>query len=168
TLAFAGSLSAQRPTLSDQVKQRYVSLDSGTVAITNVMLIDGRGGKAKTGQTIVMKDGKILDVGTAKAPAGAYVIDGTGMTAIPGMVGMHDHLFYTAAGGHANQMSFTAPKLYLASGVTTIRTTGTRSPYADINLKKLIDGGDAAGPRIHVTTPYLTGAAGGGAMFASD
>jgi imidazolonepropionase-like amidohydrolase len=168
-LILAGSLSAQRPVLSDQVKQRYVSLDTSTVAITGVTLIDGRGGAARKGQTVVIRDGKILDVGAgAKAPAGAYTIDGSGMTVIPGIVGMHDHLFYTAAGGHANQMSFTAPKLYLASGVTTIRTTGGRSPYAELNLKKGVDSGYSAGPRIYVTTPYLTGGAGGGSMFATD
>jgi len=169
TCSAAASLAAQRPVLNDQVKQRFVMLDTGTVAITGVTLIDGRGGAARKGQTVVIRDGKIADVGgNVSAPAGAAVIDGSGMTVIPGIVGMHDHLFYTAAGGHANQMSFTAPKLYLASGVTTIRTTGGRSPYAEINLKKAIDSGYAAGPRIHVTTPYLTGGSGGGAMFASD
>ncbi|MEP6472373.1 MAG: amidohydrolase, partial [Gemmatimonadota bacterium] len=169
SLVLAGSLAAQRPVLSDQMKQRYVSLDTGTVAITGVTLIDGRGGSAKRGQTVVIRDGRIADVGAgAKAPAGAYLIDGSGMTLIPGIVGMHDHLFYTAAGGHANQMGFTAPRLYLASGVTTIRTTGGRSPYAEINLKKVVDSGFVPGPRIHVTTPYLTGGAGGGSMFASD
>ncbi|MEO8636407.1 MAG: amidohydrolase family protein [Gemmatimonadales bacterium] len=168
-LVVTGSLAAQRPMLSDPMKQKYVSLDSGTVAITGVTLIDGRGGAAKRGQTVVIKEGRIAEVGGGvKAPAGAYLIDGSGMTLIPGIVGMHDHMFYTAAGGHANQMSFTAPRLYLASGVTTVRTTGTRSPYADINLKKAVDSGVVPGPRIHVTTPYLTGGEGGGSMFASD
>lgn len=162
-------LAAQRPHLSDQVKQRYVAIDTAVVAITGVTVIDGRGGPAQSGQTVVIRDGKIVAVGSGVAvPAGAYTIDGTGKTLIPGLVGMHDHMFYTAAGGFANQMSFTAPKLYLASGVTTIRTTGGRSPYAELNSKATIDSGLAAGPRIHVTTPYLTGSAGGGAMFATD
>lgn len=168
-LALASPLAAQLPTLSDQVKQRYVSLDTGTIAITGVTVIDGRGGAAKRGQTVVMRDGRIADVGArVKAPADAYVIDGSGKTIIPGFVGMHDHMFYTAAGGHANQMSYTAPRLYLASGVTTIRTTGSRSPYADINLRRAVDAGEVPGPRIHITTPYLTGGAGGGSMFATD
>jgi Amidohydrolase family len=169
TLVLAGSLSAQRPALSDQVRQQYISLDSSTIVIAGVTLIDGRGGAARRSQTVVIREGKIAEVGAGvKPPAGAYVIDGTGMTLIPGMVGMHDHMFYTAAGGHANQMSFTAPRLYLGSGVTTIRTTGSRSPYADINLKKVVDAGDVPGPRIHITTPYLTGGEGGGSMFATD
>ena len=53
-------------------------------------------------------------------------MDLNGHTVIPGLVGMHDHLFYTAAGGRAVQMSYTGPRLYLASGVTTIRTAGGR------------------------------------------
>ena len=168
-LVSAGSLAAQRPALSDQIRQRYVSLDTGTIAITGVTVIDGRGGAAKRGQTVVIRDGRIADVGArVKAPAEAYVIDGSGMTVIPGFVGMHDHMFYTAAGGHANQMSYTAPRLYLASGVTSIRTTGSRSPYADINLKRSVDAGETPGPRIHVTTPYLTGGTDGGSMFATD
>lgn len=169
TLMLAGSLTAQRPALSDAVRQKYLSLDSGSIAITGVTLIDGRGGSARRGQTVVIRDERIAEVGgSVKAPAGALLIDGSGMTLIPGLVGLHDHMFYTAAGGHANQMSFTAPKLYLASGVTTIRTTGGRSPYADINLKRAVDAGEVPGPRIHVTTPYLTGSAGGGSMFATD
>lgn len=169
TLVTAGPLAAQRPALSDDVKRRYVALDSGTVAITGVTLIDGRGGAARRGQTVVIRDGRIGEVGAGvRPPAGAHVIDGAGMTVIPGMVGMHDHMFYTAAGGHANQMSFTAPRLYLASGVTTVRTTGSRSPYADINLKRAIDAGEVPGPRVHVTTPYMTGGEGGGSMYTTD
>ena len=61
-------------------------------------------------------------------------------------------------------MNYTAPRLYLASGVTTIRTTGSASPYADINLKRDVDAGKSPGPHIVVTTPYLTGPDGGGQM----
>ena len=76
---------------------------------------------------------------------------------------MHDHLFYTAAGGRAAQMSFTGPRLYLGSGVTTIRTTGGRAPYAEINTKEAIDSGRTPGPRVHLTAPYITGGAAGSA-----
>ena len=157
---------AQRPVLSENVR-KYVSSDTSLVAITGVTVIDGRGTPAVKDQTVVIRDGRIAEVGASgkvKAPAGALVLDGTGMTLIPGIVGMHDHMFYTAAGGVGVTMSFTGPKLYLASGVTSIRTTGTRSPYADINLRAAIDSGQVPGPRIHVTTPYLTGPEGGGSM----
>jgi imidazolonepropionase-like amidohydrolase len=91
-------------------------------------------------------------------------MDLSGRTVIPGLVGMHDHLFYTAAGGRAVQMTYTGPRLYLASGVTTIRTAGSRNTYAEINLRDAISQGLVPGPRIHLTAPYITGKAGGGSM----
>src|SRR5665213_3093631 len=53
---------------------------------------------------------------------------------------------------------YSFPRLYLAAGVTTIRTTGSLEPYTDLNLKQQIDAGEMAGPHIHVTGPYLEGA----------
>ena len=56
------------------------------------------------------------------------------------------------------QMTFSAPRLYLAAGVTTMRTTGSVETYADLNLKRKIDEGKLPGPHIDVTGPYLEGA----------
>jgi hypothetical protein len=55
------------------------------------------------------------------------------------------------------QMTFSAPRLYLAGGVTTMRTTGSVETYADLNLKRAIDEGKLPGPHIDVTGPYLEG-----------
>ncbi len=158
---------AQRPdSLSAQVRE-YVTVDTSLLALTHVLLVDGTGATPKADQTIVIRAGKIATVGPAASvqiPAGARTMDMSGSTVIPGLIGLHDHLFYTAAGGRAVQMSYTGPRLYLGSGVTTIRTTGSRSPYAEINLKDAIDHGWAPGPRIHITAPYITGTQGGGAM----
>jgi imidazolonepropionase-like amidohydrolase len=150
------ALGAQAPTDS---LRRFISVDSPVVAITNVTVIDGTGAAARSGQTVVIRDGRIAAVGPqVPVPATALVIDGRGKTLIPGMVGMHDHLFYTAAGGRDVNIAFTGPRLYLASGVTTIRTTGSNSPYLDINTKHEIDAGYRVGPHIVVTAPYITGA----------
>jgi len=161
------ALTAQRPdSLAAQVRE-YVAVDTSLLALTHVLLVDGTGGAPKSDQTIVIRAGRIATVGPAAAvpiPAGARIMDMNGSTVIPGIIGMHDHLFYTAAGGRAVQMSYTGPRLYLGSGVTTIRTTGSRAPYAEINLKDAIDHGLAPGPRIHLTAPYITGEHGGGAM----
>jgi hypothetical protein len=70
---------------------------------------------------------------------------------------MHDHLFYTAVGGRETIISLTGPRLYLGSGVTTIRTTGSVSPYADISTKHQIDAGKEPGPHVYITAPYITG-----------
>jgi imidazolonepropionase-like amidohydrolase len=158
---------AQRPDSLAASVREYVTVDTSLLALTHVLLVDGTGGAPKPDQTIVIRAGKIAVVGpsaSVQIPAGARTMDMSGSTVIPGLIGMHDHLFYTAAGGRAVQMSYTGPRLYLGSGVTTIRTTGSRSAYAEINLKDAIDHGFTPGPRIHITAPYITGAQGGGAM----
>ena len=151
--------------LSRDVMQ-FVSVPEAVVALTSVTVIDGTGSAPRSGQTVVIRDGRIAEVGPSASmtvPAGARRMDLAGHTVIPGIIGMHDHLFYTAVGGRAAQMSFTGPRLYLASGVTTIRTTGGRSPYGELNTRSLIDSGRVPGPRIHFTAPYLTGDIGGAA-----
>ena len=161
------ALPAQRPdSLSEEVR-KYVAVDTAAVALTHVLLLDGTGAAPAADQTVVLRDGRIAEVGPAarvQVPAGVRTMDLSGHTVIPGLIGMHDHLFYTAAGGRAVQMSYTGPRLYLASGVTTIRTAGGRSPYAEINLRDGITRGLVPGPRIHLTAPYITGAEGGGSM----
>src|SRR3712207_3819584 len=161
------SLLAQRPdSLSEEVR-KYVALDTNAVALTHVEVIDGTGAELRADQTVLIRNGRITAVGPTReirVPAGVRTFELNGHTLIPGLVGMHDHLFYTAAGGRAVQMSYTGPRLYLGSGVTTIRTAGGRSPYAEINLRENINRGRVPGPRIHLTAPYITGEAGGGSM----
>ena len=167
TLAFLLALAAQRPDSFAAGVREYITVDTSVLALTHVLLIDGTGSAPKPDQTIVIRAGKIAAVGPAgsvQVPAGARTMDLNGSTLIPGLIGMDDHLFYTAAGGRAVQMSYTGPRLYLGSGVTTIRTTGSRSPYAEINLKDVVNHGFVPGPRIHITAPYITGAEGGGDM----
>jgi imidazolonepropionase-like amidohydrolase len=160
-------LLAQRPdSLSEEVR-KYVAVDTSVIALTHVQVLDGTGAPPRSDQTILIRNGRIAEVGPAgsmKVPAGVRTMDLNGHTVIPGLVGMHNHLFYTAAGGRAAQMSYTGPRLYLAAGVTTIRTAGGRSPYAEINLRHNINRGRVPGPRIHLTAPYITGDSGGGSM----
>ncbi|HEX9457294.1 MAG TPA: amidohydrolase family protein [Candidatus Acidoferrum sp.] len=150
------------PKLSPEVRA-FVKEDAPVVALTHVRVIDGTGAVPRTDQTLVIANGKITGMGNAastKIPEGAKVLDLTGHTVIPGLVGMHDHMYYPAPGGppalypeHAASFS----RLYLAGGVTSIRTTGSVEPYSDLELKRAIDEGKMAGPKIHVTGPYLEG-----------
>lgn len=168
-MMLAAPLGAQSAAKLTAATARFVSVADPVVALTNVVIIDGTGSNPKSGQTIVIRDGRIVTVGpmtSVPIPAGARVMDFAGHTVIPGIVGVHDHMFYTAAGGRSIRATFTSPRLYLASGVTTIRTTGSTAPYADINTKTLIDQGQAPGPRIHITAPYITGADNAGYMTA--
>jgi hypothetical protein len=56
-----------------------------------------------------------------------------------------------------SNMGSSFPRLYLALGVTTIRTTGSVAPDSDLEIKKLIDSGRMIGPKMHITAPYLEG-----------
>jgi imidazolonepropionase-like amidohydrolase len=146
--------------LSPQVKT-FVKVDAPMVALTHVRVIDGTGAAAREDQTIVLSHGKIesfSDAASASVPKEAQVLDLHGYTVIPGLVGMHDHMFYPMGNGIFGEMAYSFPRLYLAGGVTTIRTTGALEPYTDLELKKKIDGGETPGPKIHVTGPYLEGA----------
>ena len=49
-------------------------------------------------------------------------------------------------------------RLYLAGGVTTMRTGGNVNGFMDMKLKRSIDAGQKAGPAIDATAPYLNGA----------
>jgi imidazolonepropionase-like amidohydrolase len=138
----------------------FVAVDAPVVALTGVTLIDGTGGAARANQTVVIQNGRIAAVGGAgdvTVPAGADVRDLTGHTVIPGMFGLHNHMFFMGAGNRSAQGNFTSPRLYLAAGVTSIRTTGSVQPYADLNTRAGIEDGSLVGPRMHITAPYVTG-----------
>lgn len=137
--------------------------DAPLLALTHVRVIDGTGAAPRAEQTLVIGDGKIAALGDAastKVPEGAKVLDLSRHTIIPGLVGMHDHMYYPSPGGAPPlypEHGASFPRLYLAGGVTSIRTTGSVEPYTDLELKRDIDEGKMAGPKIHVTGPYLEG-----------
>jgi imidazolonepropionase-like amidohydrolase len=148
---------AQGP--SPQVKP-FIKVDAPVIALTHVRVIDGTGAAAREDQTIILSQGKIDSVGDASAAnvsKDAQVIDLHGYSVIPGLVGMHDHMVYPMGNGVFGEMAYSFPRLYLAGGVTTIRTTGSLEPYTDLELKKSIDSGATPGPKMHVTGPYLEG-----------
>ena len=154
---FAISSLAQAPD-----RQQFIRTEAPLIALTHVRVIDGTGAAAKDDQTIVISAGKIQSVepsATAKIPANAQTMDLNGYTVMPGLVGMHDHMFFPMGGSPPmySNMGSSFPRLYLANGVTTIRTTGSVAPYTDIEIKKLIDAGRMIGPKMHITGPYLEG-----------
>ena len=161
---------AQTPELSKAV-QELVRVNAGKIVLTHVRIIDGTGAAAVDDQNVVIESGKIAAIekgADVVAGQGIAVLDLRGYTVMPGIVGMHDHLFYIARPNldsrlHFDdpivvpQMTFSAPRLYLAAGVTTMRTTGSVEPYSDLNLKRDIDAGKLPGPHLDVTGPYLEG-----------
>jgi len=157
-VALALTSCATAQTISPDVKQ-FVKVDAPAIALTHVRVIDGTGAPAREDQTVVLNKGKIESVGDASVavPKDAQVLDLHGYSVIPGLVGMHDHMFYPMGNGIFGEMAYSFPRLYLAGGVTTIRTTGSLEPYTDLELKKMIDAGKTPGPKMHVSGPYLEG-----------
>jgi len=154
----AGVASAQQPA------SKFARENAPVIALTHATLIDGTGTVPAADQTVVIDHGKIAAVGPAARvtpPAGAKLIDASGKTVIPGLVGMHEHLFYVAPTDGplvAVHPFFSFPPLYLASGVTTARTTGSMDPYGDLRTKADVDRGEMLGPHLWLTSPYLQGA----------
>jgi imidazolonepropionase-like amidohydrolase len=138
----------------------FIRVQSPVIALEHVRVIDGTGTPAQADQTIVISGGKITAIGKSGAvpvPTDANRLDFAGYSALPGLVGMHDHLFYPAGGGLYHDMPFSFPRLYLALGVTTIRTTGSIEPYMDLEIKKAIEAGKIPGPKMNATGPYMEG-----------
>jgi len=156
-------LPAQGTRLSDTTRS-FIVVDAPAVALTHVRVIDGTGSIPTEDQTIVIQSGNIASVGPSTrtpVPPGARVLDLSGRTVIPGFVGLHDHMYYNS-GSRTNEMSTSGPRLFLAGGVTTIRTAGANFPYNELNLKHAIDLGQVPGPHIYVSvsissTPSVTG-----------
>ena len=151
----------------------FISVNAPILVLNHVRVIDGTGAPAKEDQAVVISNGNIQSIGPASStqpPSGAQVLDRTGYSVMPGIVGMHDHLYYTASasvqfsGGEIDEpglfvaeIPYTAPRLYLAAGVTTMRTTGSVEPYTDLKIKHRIDVGLMPGPSMDTSAPYLEG-----------
>src|SRR3989440_6628869 len=143
-------------------RQQFIRVEAPVIALAHVRVIDGTGAAPRDDQTIVITDGRLQSIApatTANLPSNAQILDLKGYTVLPGLVGMHDHMFFPQGGSPPmySNMGGSFPRLYLALGVTTIRTTGSVAPFTDLEIKRLIDAGRMIGPKMHITAPYLEG-----------
>jgi len=154
------ALTAQAP-FTPGVKP-FLKTDAPVVALEHVRVIDGTGVPPLDDQTMVIDHGRIAALGRAgevQIPDGAQRLALAGHTVIPGIVGMHEHLFYPSFSGIPLYIEhgFSFPRLYLSCGVTTARTAGTLEAYTDLNIKKMIDAGQMPGPNMLISVGYLEG-----------
>ena len=161
TALFCSALPAQstRPALGPAVRP-YIAVDTAHLALTHVRIIDGTGAAARDDQTLVIRDGSIVSLGpsaSTSVPANAQVLDLTGKSLIPGLIMMHEHLYYPTGGGTYANLSESFTRLYLAGGVTAMRTGGNTNGYGELSIKRAIDAGRKPGPWIDATAPYLQG-----------
>jgi len=172
-LSCAAVVHAQRIDVLGPQVRKYVSVSTPKVILEHIRVIDGTGAAAIADQNVYIENGRItaISAGTDQAaPDGTTVLDLHGYSVMPGIIGMHDHLFYLALPDLASdstyerpamfvQMAFSAPRLYLSYVVTAARTTESIEPYTDLRLKQAIETGVVPGPHLDVTGPYLEGAA---------
>ena len=153
-------LSARQPPQLSNAVRGYVKHAEPVIVLTNARVIDGTGAPAREHQTLVIRGGNIAELGDAariKNPEGALVVDLAGKSVIPGLVMFHEHLYYPTGGSVYAQLGQSFSRLYLAGGVTTMRTGGNVNGVMDIKLKQEIAAGRQAGPDIDATAPYLNG-----------
>jgi imidazolonepropionase-like amidohydrolase len=152
TVAFLAALkSVMAHTPSARMDAIPLLSDTLLVALTKVRIVDGTGAPARSNQTLVIKDGRILAVGNHSdiaIPEGTKILDLDGRTVLPGLVLLHEH---------TGKQPLVSARLFLAFGITTGRTAGTEQPYADLNLRRRIDTGQAPGPELHLTGPFFSG-----------
>ena len=156
--AVSVSVLAQGARFSRETRS-YIIHDSPVIALKNARIIKGDGSPAATGQTVIIQDGKIAaigETGTTDIPEEAETIDLDGKSLLPGFIMFHEHLFYPA-GRQYNQQIFSFTRLYLAGGVTTIRTAASIEPYTELNVKRAVELGRIPGPKIRVTSPFFNG-----------
>ena len=141
--------------------QAFIKTKSPVIALIDAKLIDGTGAPSKLHQTIIINNGVITTIGNSKdvhPPADAEIIDCSGKTVIPGLIMVHEHLYYTMfldSYFNVAEMASTFSKMYLAGGATTIRTAGSIEPQTDLAINRMIKEGKLIGPDMDVTAPYI-------------
>lgn len=158
-LTCAPPLPAQRAPVGPATRS-FVRFDTSVLALTNVRVIDGTGAAPREHQTVVVRDGRIAAIGPSAStvvPAGGQILDLAGKTVMPGLVMVHEHLYYPVGAGTYANLTESFSRLYLAGGVTSMRTGGNMNGFAELLVAKAIARGDKPGPFIDATAPYLEG-----------
>ena len=147
-----------------QTKSKFAIYNSGEIVLQNARIVDVIKGTVLVGQSLFIADGKIKSIGKTgelQFPKTAQVINLEGKTILPGLVMLHEHMNYNTGAAVWNFQPLSFPKLYLAGGVTTLRTAGAENPMYDLNLKRQIDNGQKIGPRMFITGPMFNDKSGG-------
>jgi imidazolonepropionase-like amidohydrolase len=163
------------------VRQVPYTPDSGSIAIRCGWLIDGLGAAARKDMLVVIRDGRIKSVveDSRKAQATAHVpvLNLREYTCLPGLIDMHTHLtdrpedtadlqvYFKRSQADTLAQSVENAAATLSAGFTSVRNVGTYVLGSDTALRDYINKGEAAGPRIQASGPYLTIPRGGGDLY---
>ena len=161
-LLLAAAVAAPPPHLTAIRAGRLIDPDTGTVALNQVILVEG---------------GKFKEIGPRVAiPAAAEVIDLSNLTVLPGLVDAHNHLALTykiepernnyyvtyvseSTALRAIEAASNGIQM-LAAGFTIVRDVGNNGLYADTALRQAIEQGWIPGPKI-INSGIIIGGQGG-------
>jgi imidazolonepropionase-like amidohydrolase len=122
------------------------------LAIADVAVVDALQGTRQPDQTVLIAGNRIVSIGparSARVPADANVVQGSGKFLIPGLWDMHSHVVIF---GPASL------ELYLAHGVTSVRDMGAER-FADAKAwRDGIAAGQVLGPRMRIASPVVENA----------
>jgi imidazolonepropionase-like amidohydrolase len=143
----------------------HAAPEDSEVVFTNVRVFDGRSDSLSAPTTVVVRGNTIAAIGPAAKPSrkDATVIDGRGRTLMPGLIDNHVHMMFNSLSPaqmadpgmgleKIMQLSAEQSRLMLLRGFTTVRDVGGPS----FELKRLIDSGKLAGPRIWPSGPMIS------------
>jgi imidazolonepropionase-like amidohydrolase len=160
----AAAIAAAVSPLAAQTKGVTHGQRPARLVIRNATIIDGNGTPARGPADIVIEGNTITSIvyldpvalarGGARRPAGDVQIDATGKYVLPGLINAHGHLQSNRAGQSLGGYEYNL-KLWLASGITTVREVGPESDTGIINIRDRSARGEIVAPRIFAY-PMLT------------
>lgn len=129
------------------------------LCINGCSVFDVESGTMLADRTIVVRDGRIKSVTATNqrpvVPADALQIDGRGKFALPGLIDAHVHLVHVLDFAHVTGDEVLP--LYLAAGVTSIRSTGDE-PVAATLVARFAAAHPESSPRVFTCSPLLDAA----------
>jgi len=133
------------------------SASPSALIIHDVTVIDATGGPAQAHRTVIVRDGKIEEIGSSAGGVGGKLsgvhIDGGGKFLIPGLWDMHVHMVFGDWFPHGKEVTL---PLFIANGITGVRDMGGELEVLQ-QLRKEIAAGTLIGPRMVISGPMLDG-----------